>query len=258
MLKNYTLKICSFVLLCLCLTACAKNQGITVHTQTAKADKLWENFINKKTNTLPYNMSGSLRFGYQNQTDRANFILWSNGDSPLRFDIIAGVGNTMAQIAEDDKTLFVYLVQDEKAILSSNDKGLNAIIPLEIPIPLNFLNISHLLRGNYQSAFGKLELKNIEKNSMDKEAIYHFENKNYFGNVLLNELALPKEININDRWKLSIDYTENNLPRKLNLVSEKDDYKLILIIKNFSNTSPYPKNKLELALPKNIPVVANN
>ena len=229
----------------------------------AEAEALWEKFIfEKKTKNIikPYSLSGSLRFGYANRTHRVTYILWANGQLPLRLDIQAGVGASIAKIEETEKALLVYFSQEKKAIKVSGGSKVSALLALGMPMPISFLDLSYLLRGNFAHAFGGISLSNIDLDAgvnTEEKYLFHFENKEFFGSIRLNSLALPVESSINDEWQIFIEYDEKNLPYKVELSSLFEEYSAILLIKENKTTSPYPKEQLKLLLPEGTPVVSN-
>ncbi len=257
--SNFTIKILFSLMLCLGLSSCAMQKSqdlpepISYNEQEAK--ELWQEFLSKKTNISPYNMSGSIRFGHQDKTNRANFILWSNGNIPLRFDIMAGIGQTFAKIEENDQALILYLAQENKALLYPKEQGLNAIVPKDLPIPLSFANVSQLLRGNFSLALEDIEL--IEISNKNSDLFYHFNHQNYAGKIKLNHLANPIFISINDLLEISLDYSPNNLPRKISLTSDQENYKLIIIVKENKEVLAYQDEQLKLSMPKETLIIYN-
>ena len=229
----------------------------------SEAELLWDSFFaSKKTqkNMRPYTLSGSIRLGYANDTHRVTYILWSNGTLPLRLDIQAGIGVSVAKIEETKKTLLVYLPQEKKAFQMKGASSISALLALGMPMPISFLDLSHLLRGNFAHAFGGIRLNNIDLNagsSTEEKYNFHFETKKIFGSIRLNALALPVECNINNEWKIFIEYDENKVPYKVKLSSLFEDYKAILLVKDTKITDTYADKKLKLILPQGTKLVVN-
>ena len=57
----------------------------------------WKKFIQRSIEEKPYALQGSFRFGDSKNTNRVNYIFWSNGAVPLRLDVMAGVGASIAK-----------------------------------------------------------------------------------------------------------------------------------------------------------------
>lgn len=250
------------------LSACATTTSIEPEIPRtppveSEAQALWDAFIPEKDveNTpQPYTLNGSLRFGYTNKTHRANYILWGNGGLPLRLDIQAGIGTSIAKIEETQKTLLVYLPQDKKAVLIKGGSDISTLLALGMPIPISFLDLSYLLRGKFSHAFGGIKLKDIDLNegaSVKEKYLFHFENKNLLGSLRLNAESQPVECNINKEWQIFIEYNADKLPYKVTLTSLFEDYKAILLVKNNQKVEEYSKDKLKLVLPENTPIQVN-
>jgi len=244
------------------LSACATSKPTIPLTPPlrSEAQSLWDKFLVAENTLQPYTLSGSLRFGYVNETHRVNYILWSNGELPLRLDIQAGIGASIAKIEETEKTLLIYFPQEKRAILVDGGSQVSALLTLGMPMPLSFLDLSHLLRGNLPHAFQGIKLKSIdleEGASVEEKYIFHFENKELFGSMRLNSFALPVNCDINDEWQISIDYNQDNKPYKVKLSSLFDGYKAILLVKDRKDAHTYPSELLKLTLPQNTPITVN-
>lgn len=229
----------------------------------AEAQSLWDNFIlKKKGKDTPrsYTLSGSLRFGYADKTHRVTYILWSNGELPLRLDIQAGIGASVAKIEETEKTLLVYLSQEKRAIMVNGGSNISALLALGMPMPISFLDLSYLLRGDFPHAFSAMTLKNIDLKeglSVEEKYIFHFENKELFGSLRLNPESLLTECNISNEWQILIEYNENKKPYKLILNSLVEDYKAIMLVKENKEVASYSEEQLKLILPQNTPITVN-
>ncbi len=82
------LKFCFIAGLCLVLNACAASKVTLPSEEEQKAR--WEKFITHTIAEKPYILQGSFRFGDKDNTNRVNYIFWSNGALPLRVDVSAG------------------------------------------------------------------------------------------------------------------------------------------------------------------------
>ena len=99
----------------------------------------WKKFIQRSIEEKPYALQGSFRFGDSKNTNRVNYIFWSNGAVPLRLDVMAGVGASIAKILESKERILMYFVQDKQAILMDNFDEINPLVSLGMPVPFSFL-----------------------------------------------------------------------------------------------------------------------
>jgi hypothetical protein len=83
------LKFCFILGLCVHLNACVA-QKVTLPSVEDQESR-WEKFTTAAIDEHPYTLQGSFRFGDKENTNRVNYIFWSNGSLPLRVDVMGWV-----------------------------------------------------------------------------------------------------------------------------------------------------------------------
>lgn len=246
------INLCFILALCM-LNACVKNAVTlpTLEDQNAR----WEKFTSRTIDEKPYTLQGSFRFGDKDNTNRVNYIFWSNGSLPLRVDVMAGVGAGIAKVREDADEVLMYLVQDKKAMLTENYHEMNPLVSLGMPVPVSFYEMSLLLRGGFNQVLQELHLDTVKtaeqaKNDYEKYS-YYFSSVNMDGLLQLDENGMPVHCEIDNTWAFDLTYEEKSmLPHRVVISSLIDDYKAILLVKERSNPPQYKKEDLTFELPK--------
>ena len=247
------LQLCFILGLCIQLNACTA-QKVTLPSIEDQQSR-WEKFTTATIDERPYTLQGSFRFGDKENTNRVNYILWSNGSLPLRVDVMAGVGASIAKIREDTEEVLMYLVQDKKAMLMQNYHEINPLVSLGMPVPISFYEMSLLLRGGFNQVLQELNLDSVTisekaKNEFEKYS-YYFSSINMDGLVQLDENGMPVHCEIDNTWAFDLSYDEKTmLPYRVVISSLIDEYKAILLVKERSNPAQYKEEDLIFELPK--------
>lgn len=247
------------IFLCLQATACATN-NLSVPTPEER-DMRWQKFLSREIETKPYALQGSFRFGNSAGTNRVNYIFWSNGDLPLRVDIMAGVGASIAKITENKDDIVMYFPQDNKAIFMDNFEEMNPLVSLGMPAPLSFYEMSLLLRGGFNKVLRDISLDTVKsrraKEDFEKYT-YYFSSVKMDGTVQLDNDGLPRHCEINNEWALDLSYEENtHFPYKVVITSLIDDYRAILLVKDRTYPALYKDEDLRFALPADTKILKN-
>lgn len=247
------LKFCFIAGLCLVLNACAASKVTLPSEEEQKAR--WEKFITHTIAEKPYILQGSFRFGDKDNTNRVNYIFWSNGALPLRVDVMAGVGASIAKVREDTEKVLMYLVLEKRAIRMANFGEINPLVSLGMPVPLSFYEMSLLLRGGFNNVLQELHLDSVKSKKAKHEHekyTYYFSSINMDGLVQLNELGMPVHCEIDNTWAFDLQYEEKNavLPYRVVISSLIGDYKAILLVKERSTPPVYKAEDLIFELPK--------
>lgn len=247
------LKICFVLGLCLQLNACVTQKVSLPSLEDQQAR--WEKFTTATIDERPYTLQGSFRFGDKENTNRVNYIFWSNGSLPLRVDVMAGVGASIAKIREDTEEALMYLVQDKKAMLMGNYHEMNPLVSLGMPVPISFYEMSVLLRGGFNQVLQELNLDSVTtsekaKNEFEKYS-YYFSSINMDGLLQLDKNGMPVHCEIDNAWAFDLTYDEKTkLPYRVVISSLHDDYKAILLVKERSYPAKYKEKDLIFELPE--------
>lgn len=231
-----------------------------------KALQTWERYTARakaaEINTGPFRVSGTLRYtGYDGQSTRASSLLWGNGDLespyPLRLDLIAGVGNVVAKIREDQNSFLAYAPNENVAY--AHDCGLNSLVSFGVPIPLTLSDLALLLTGRS----GALLLPYVKNGMPPMPEEYTRTEKGF--SYAVHVASLPGRLEINDAgapiswtefreggWTMGFDPRDDNpsLIRRLR-ISHPDGYSALVVVREFERLpKAFSADHLSLVLPK--------
>ncbi len=253
------IKYALLVFLCMLATACAGN-NLSMPTQEEQ-DMRWQKFLAHDIEVKPYTLQGSFRFGSSSGTNRVNYIFWSNGELPVRVDIMAGVGASIAKITENKEDIVMYFPQEKKAVFMGNFEEMNPLVSLGMPAPLSFYEMSLLLRGGFNKVLQDVSLDTVKSRKAKddyKKYSYYFSSLKMDGMVQLDDSGLPRYCEINNEWVLELSYEENTqYPHKVVITSLIDDYRAILLVKDRSFPAPYKDEDFKFALPADTEILKN-
>lgn len=101
----------------------------------------------------PFRLSATLRYtDAKGETVRVSSLLWGNGRSyPLRLDLTAGMGTTVAKIRESADSFTAYSPEESTAYV--HDRAGLALSAFGVPIPLTLHDLSLILTGRSGDLF---------------------------------------------------------------------------------------------------------
>lgn len=241
----------------LALTACGGHR-ISPLAPESEADIRWKSFQALSDKPLaPAVLSGSLRFGPTDDTRRVTYLLWGNGGDPLRLDVQAGVGTTVAKIRVSGGEVLAYLPEEGKAY-SGQDAPDKALRAMGLPLPLGLADMAAFLEGRYVRALGNPQPEGFQASADGDGIVYRVRTAHGTSELTLSPQALPVRWKLPHGWDVSIAYDDaTQLPRKVEGVlpggasarPEKDNYRLVLLIKDRQQPLGFPVGDLELNLP---------
>lgn len=256
---KFWLKFLFLAWICVQMSACAASSVSLPNIE--EQESRWEKFIQRSIEEKPYALQGSFRFGDSKNTNRVNYIFWSNGAVPLRLDVMAGVGASIAKILESKEQILMYFVQDKQAVLMDNFDEMNPLVSLGMPVPFSFYEMSLLLRGGFNQVLQDIRLDGVKskKSKTDyKKYTYYFSSLKMDGLVQLNKDGLPVHCEINNEWAFDIVYEDTaNLPYRVVISSLFDDYRAILLVKERSYPKAYTEEDLWFPLPDGTEILNN-
>ncbi len=256
---KFWLKFLFLIWICVQMSACAASSVSLPNME--EQEGRWKKFIQRSIEEKPYALQGSFRFGDSKNTNRVNYIFWSNGAVPLRLDVMAGVGASIAKILESKERILMYFVQDKQAILMDNFDEMNPLVSLGMPVPFSFYEMSLLLRGGFNQVLQDIHLDSVKskKSKTDyKKYTYYFSSLKMDGLVQLNKDGLPVHCEINNEWAFDIVYDDTaKLPSRVVISSLLDDYRAILLVKERSYPKEYTEEDLRFPLPDGTEILNN-
>ncbi len=240
--------------LCLLFTACATTTPTPLETPS---QSLWDTYTAEQNALFveaePFRLSGSLRFGPEEDTRRVTYILWGNGGHGLRLDVQAGVGASAAKVQLSNAGLLIYLPQENTAYLAMENQA-QALETLGIQLPVSLNELALFLRGHSLRA---LEITLDESSPLQPKSalttpngvVYTLGSGNKQILLELSPFAKPLSLAFNDGWKLNFRLDEQQAISRVD-GQNTNGYSLILLIKENQNPQPFSQEQLALAVPR--------
>lgn len=251
------------VALCLaCLSACSGRTTLPPVPQ-GEAESRWRAFEALSLRPAEASvLSGSLRFGPVSDTRRVTYLLWSNGRPPIRLDIQAGVGTTVAKVLAAGDQVLLFLPQDSKAFTGTDDPD-KALRSLGLPLPLGLADMAAFLDGRYTEAMGNPRVEEYHAAADNPEhVIYRVRSRRGRSEVTLSPQALPVRWKQIPGWDVRLDFDDHTrLPRKVEgllpggsgtVRPEEDACRIVLLIKERRQPERFSAEELQLALPDGV------
>lgn len=274
--------------LCL-LAACAKPVIHAPNTlaPVSQAEATWQAYEQYSKITqdyrAPYRISASLRYESQGKGHRLLAYMWSNDTlnsnenqstaSPLRLDIMAGIGATVAQVREDANSFVAYSPNENKAYYHNGSR--KPLFSLGVPVPFSIADVTSLVLGRFSMLFGttfNTEEGHLPTLQAESDIAYSLLPQ---GQLVLSQEGLvlqwceqnPTSTGKKRGWVLDIAYTEAQnseptsmqtpsqlpLPRKLTFTyygpNTVEHTAVILIKERDYPEKPFAPEQIELQIP---------
>ncbi len=249
------------------LQGCATRVPPGVPATAEQADAAWHAYRSwAQTNDAdagPFRVNASLRYKTgEHEGNRVVALLWSNGDVPLRLDIMAGIGATVARIREDDTTFLAYAPNENRAYYHSGDmnQGGRALLSFGVPVPFSVPDLANLLNGRFSRVFD--DARTDARLVADGGIAYTLPRGRVRGMLELSPEGLPRHWTDTPPgekqagWDMRIDYDEAvpPLPRKITITHAKG-YSAILLVKERERPQAFSGEQLGLELPEGTEVL---
>ena len=254
-----------FLLVAVCLAGLTACGGRTVLPPVPEdeAERRWQAFeALSERPAVPSVLNGSLRFGPVNDTRRVTYLLWSNGRPPIRLDVQAGVGTTVAKALAANGRVLIFLPEDNKAYAGVDEPD-RALRSLGLPLPLGLADMTAFLEGRYAEALGSPKVESYQASVDDAEnVVYIVRSERGKSEVTLSPQALPVRWKQRPGWDVHMDFDDvTRLPRKVEgtlpggsgtVRPEGDAYRMVLLIKERRQPERFSAGELQLALPAGV------
>lgn len=235
------------ILFCCLLGACAR-QGLSP-LPTAEADRDWAEMA--KISELakgPYRLQLSMRFGEEGDTRRVTALLWGNDQADLRLDVMAGVGATIAKIADTDTEFLAYLPREHKAYVHQGAG--KPLLKVGVPVPFGLAELAALLNGRYTAVFGSEPVAAL--GNADGNSLYELQGP-LAGTLVVGAQGQPLSwTQAKGGWKLDFGFADEKpgLPVSLKLNNLNGRKAIILVKEREAPAKPFSKAQLTLELPQ--------
>jgi len=246
---------------------CAPRVAPGVPAPQAEADAAWHAYRSwaqsNEADAGPFRINASLRYKTgEHDGNRVVALLWSNGDVPLRLDIMAGIGATVARIREDDTTFLAYAPNENRAYYHSGElnRGGRALLSFGVPVPFSVPDLANLLNGRFAKVFDDAYAD--PRLVADGGIAYTLPRGRVRGMLELSPEGLPRRWTDappgepQAGWDMRIDYDDAMppLPRKITITHAKG-YSAILLVKERERPQDFTGEQLGLVLPEGTEVL---
>ncbi len=217
----------------------------------------WQALLAHNPQPAPSVVNGSLRFGPADDTRRVTFLWWNNGVPPLRLDVQAGVGATIARVHVEDDMVLVYLPQDKKAYVEADAPG-KTLRSLGIPLPLSLGQLNDFFNGRYNDALGRPSVISSRPSTQNSaQVVYTIRSARGQTELDVSPDGLPVRW-AGEGWNLSIAYGQEGLPNRLEgriaATTAKPEQRFVLLIKERQSAKTFSAADLNFQLPEDTPV----
>ncbi len=206
------------------------------------------------TSLEPYRVNASLRFGYEGDTRRVTLWMWAN-ESPVRLDLMAGVGALLARVYQSETSFMAYLPSEQIAwTLTSPDKTVlsTAFLNMNVPIPFDLLDLAALIQGHFFQVFGELDTATAQIPTMADSIRLTLTNTRLQGDVSVNREGLPVAWHDNTSgWSMILQYdaTSPDKPNSITLQHTDGQNAILLIKKRETPKKAFTEKQLQLRMP---------
>lgn len=235
------------LLVCVFLSACAKHSP-SLPTDV-EAGKPWKEMTRlSNADQVPYRLQISMRFGDDGDTRRVTGLLWGNNQNILRLDVMAGVGATIAKIADAPTEFLAYLPRENRAY---EHEGTNKpLLKVGVPVPFGLKELAALLNGHFTSVFGT---QPESMQTLDGDEMLYKLGAPLEGSLTVDEQGQPLVwTQASGGWTLKFAYTEEHpgLPKSLRLNNLNGKKAIILVKERENPDAPFTHTQMSLELPK--------
>ncbi len=254
--------LCSLLLLL--LAACARLKPSQQDLAAANAVLFRYNQISQaaEKNTAQAATHMSIRAG-KNTTEgaesrRVTAILWGNAEkgSPVRLDVMAGVGAAVAHVRESSEGLVLYLPRDKHAYFCPSEQSRQALDKLNVPIPLNLAGLFALLQGRFYDVFRPDPQQHISLLTDGSISTPLVPGEGRLGGTLFltpNGIPFRWEDPVSG-WIMEFSYDgETKVPQPRKIAANGNDNRFAIVFVKLRETpaAPFSKKQTDLTLPAN-------
>ncbi|WBF68206.1 hypothetical protein LN040_03625 [Desulfovibrio subterraneus] len=251
------------------LSGCATRQAqvpahITDPAVQTKAQELWERYVadaeTRAEQAGPFRINASLRYSTPDSGHRLVLRAWGNGIAPVRMDIEAGVGKTLALIRQDTHSFIAYDPREGRAFVNNNSGS--ALLRLGLPVPFGISDLGHLMAGRFTKVFPEkyLYVDLVPEGgfayTLSAVSHEHDGSEAVEGVLKLSPEGRPTEWSVgtgDKRMVLSMnnfDETDPTLPGKFSIALGTDRTAVLLIKERTPLDEPFAAQQLKLDLPE--------
>ncbi len=224
------------------LSGCAGKRSATP-VDPAAASASWQALQTRFAKApAPFRDNLSLRFGTEGNTRRVTALLWGNGDRTLRLDVQAGIGATIAKIAQKDHHFLVYTPMEQKAYFH---EGANSpLLKIGVPLPLDLFGLDALLHGRMPAVFGTA----YTAVTRDGDDLAFALEGGMGGTLVLSPDGRPARW-FNADWRMDLTLDEHDSVQRVDLATIRGE-KAIVLVKSRESVPAFTPVQMRLDLPE--------
>jgi len=204
------------------------------------AAERWQAFLQHSSEARTGDtLSGSLRFGTEDETHRVTYLLWSGKAHTntnaihdiIRLDIGTGLGSTVGSMRIADGRMTLVIPGERKAYTGeASQENLRRLLGLSLPFTID--QLTDFLAGRFFSALDSPVPAGYEIQK-DGSFLYHYTQAGRSMLIALDALARPVRWEEDKGWKLDIACDESGRPTKLSGRAESVSgyQRLVLMVK---------------------------
>lgn len=256
------LRLCIFCLMLAALWGCApKGQRLLPQSEAASR---WQTFVQRSSASGRFDvLSGSLRFGPVNDTQRVTYLMWSGSDAEtrpgehvIRLDVGAPAGTALASLLFKDGRMTLIVPQERRAYAGEASKR-NLRRMLNLPLPFDMQGLNDVLAGRLYSALDAPEPERYEMLSSGG-IVYRWRKGGALSELELSPEALPVRWAVSGSWDMAIASDSEGLPSKLSgqMENGEETLRLVLLVKERRPDTDLPPSSLRLDIPAGFDVLS--
>ena len=201
----------------------------------------------------PFRIQCALRYSdAQGDGRRVTAVIWSNGDLPVRLDVMAGVGALVGRIRQSDSSLVIHAPRDNKA-WTYQGRG-KAFLAFGMPVPLTMPDLIAVMQGHYRSVFGPAKGMNPYM-AGEGDIAFRLEGGNLPGTVTLTPGGLLKSWQeAPGAWTMRVTYDDGTppLPQEIEIDHPEGQHAVLSVKERQRPTQAFTDAQLNLELPTGV------
>lgn len=209
----------------------------------------------------PFRVSANLSYVTKQGSQRVSVYFWGNGSHatpyPLRLDILAGPGNIVGKVREDEDDFLAYAPGEKTAYTHSGGR-LN-LLAFGVPLPFSLADLSLLLTGQYnllfinENAAGRTMPVPAATAAPPEALMFRLRSARLPGDLEINSSGLPVSWAEpgGKGWSMEIEYWDESTrttPRKIRL-THSQGAEATIIVRDLARPDPFAAGQLDLLLP---------
>lgn len=200
-------------------------------------------------------MRASLRFGKEGDSRRVTLLLWQNAPvseslNPVRLDVQAGMGTSVAKALLDDKHFLLYAPHETRAWRYDGSEQI-LFLHNSFPIPLTLRDLAALASGDFTDFFNAPPSPSAARRTRTGSFIFGLSAGKRGGEVELSpEGRLLRWTNHDKSRTLEFGYDANAARPERVESRDADGNRAVLLVKEYTRPgTPYTPEQMDLKIP---------